>query len=248
MYDKLAYIYDNLINEDVDYDKMVNWLDIKIKEKNISANSLLEIGCGTGNVSIPLSKLGYNVTGMDISDEMLSVADEKSFAEGSSVRWMKGDVCNFANTEKYHAAVSCLDTINYILGEEDLDNAFKNIYNSLEKGGVFIFDINTKYRLKDVYGNHSFNYVSDDLCYIWNCFYDSENDISEFEIDFFVKAEGTNNYERFDEVHVQKAYEIEKIKYMLLNAGFDSVDAYDFLSETLPTSRSEKVGMVAFCN
>jgi ubiquinone/menaquinone biosynthesis C-methylase UbiE len=248
MYDKLACIYDNLINEDVDYEKMVSWLDERIKKVNPAAREILEVGCGTGNVAIPLSKIGYDVTGMDISEEMLSVADEKSFCEHASVKWVKGDVCSIVLGMKFDVAIACLDTINYITDEYSLQTAFKNIYDSLKKNGVFVFDINTVYRLKEVYADNSFNYISEDLCYIWNCFYDSKNDTSEFEIDFFVKSEHSDLYERFDEVHVQKAYNWEKLTNMLLDVGFERVEVYEFLSETLPSSTSEKVALVAVRN
>ncbi|MBF7097737.1 class I SAM-dependent DNA methyltransferase [Alkalibacter mobilis] len=245
MYKKLSEVYDNLIKEDIDYDLFIDWIISKIKRSKFEVKSILEIGCGTGNITIPLGQKGYKMTGVDISDEMLSVADAKAFEVGIEVRWINSDIVDLDMDSKFECVISTMDTFNYITDIDDLCKSLGNVYNALKPGGIFIFDINTKYRLKEIYGSNSFNYVSDEICYIWNNYYNEDQKICEFEINFFLKDEYSDAYERFEEIHYQRAYEKSEIVDLLKDTGFTNVQTFDFLSFEKPADKSEKIHFYA---
>lgn len=245
MYEKLALIYDALIREDVDYEAYAQWLDHLFQEQGRGNGSLLEVGCGTGTMTLLMEKKGYQLTGLDLSEEMLMEADRKAFEAGTSIRWFQGDVTQTTLPKDFDGVYSTMDTFNYILEEHDLLKSFQGIYEALKPGGLFVFDVNTPYRLIDIYGNNTFHFIRDDVCYIWECSYDEETLISRFDITFFVQDGDEDEYVRFDEVHLQKAYSVEEWISLLIKAGFVSVQTLDFLSEKQPLKSAQKVHLIA---
>jgi SAM-dependent methyltransferase len=245
MYNQLAAVYDRFMLEDVDYPAYAAWISQMMNARRTNIEDILEVGCGTGSMTLALHKLGFQLTGMDLSEEMLVEADSKAFESGATIRWVHGDIIDMVLQPRFDAVISTMDTFNYILEEAELLQAMTNIHQALKPGGVFIFDVNTPYRLASVYADNSFHYVGDDVCYIWECSYDSEDNISRYDISFFVQTEETDQYTRFDEVHLQKAYEPVLLKRMLEQTGFEQVEIFDYLSQDLPGVTSEKVCMVA---
>ena len=190
MYDKLAAVYDRFMLEDVDYKAYASWINEILSKRIGKRKNLLEVGCGTGNITMEMHDLGYEVTGLDISEEMLVEADNKAFAAGADIQWIQGDISRLSLPARFDAVISTMDTFNYLLEEKELKEALHKVYESLRPGGTFIFDVNTPYRLETVYGNNSFHYLGDDVCYIWECHYDQVLDICSYDIAFFVQDTG----------------------------------------------------------
>ena len=244
MYDKLAAVYDRFMLEDVDYKAYASWINEILSKRIGKRKNLLEVGCGTGNITMEMHDLGYEVTGLDISEEMLVEADNKAFAAGADIQWIHGDISRFSLPTRFDAVISTMDTFNYLLKEEEVKSAFQKVHEGLKPGGMFIFDVNTPYRLETVYGNNVFHYLGDDVCYIWECHYDQVHDICSYDIAFFI-LETEDRYQRFDEYHEQRAYPTELLSGWLSAEGFDNVNILDVVTKEAPSSTSEKILLVA---
>ncbi|MCX7884769.1 MAG: class I SAM-dependent methyltransferase [Caloramator sp.] len=222
-YVELSSIYDKMI--DVDYNKWILFIERYFENKNmgLKGKNVLELGCGTGNMTLKLKEKGANVTALDLSSNMLSIAQEKLRLKRYKTDFINQDMRNFNINKKYDYVFSFCDGYNYIIEENDIIESFKNVYNHLNICGYFIFDISTPYKLKNIIGNNTFTLNEDNLCYIWDNYL--EDDIIEMYITFFVK-EGTL-YKRFEENHVQRAHDLEKIKEYLYSSKFKNVEIYD---------------------
>lgn len=228
MYEKLSLIYDNLMNEDFDFIEWVEYL-VKIFSKYESkGQKILDLGCGTGNIAIPLSEKHYKVLGIDISEDMLSIANNKAYEKGADIHLIKGDISKLKIKGNFDIVISCCDTLNYILDLNIMEEIFNNVYNLLESGGLFTFDLNTFYKYKELYGNNTFTYTSEDICYIWDNLFHDQTNIIEYNIDFFVKNESNKYYDRFQEFQKQRAYDHKIVMNLLSKVGFKKIHAYTF--------------------
>lgn len=240
-YTYISQVYDKMI--EMDYSKWENFLreyfnseGSDIKEKNC-----LELGCGTGNMTLSLKKIGFSVTALDISQDMLNVAEEKLRLKNYRVNFVNGDMTNILIDKKFKYIFSFCDGYNYLTEDEDIFDSFTSVYNHLESEGYFIFDISTCYKLLEEIGNKSFTLNEEELCYIWDNY--TEENIIEMYITFFVK-EGLL-YRKFDEVHYQRAYETEYIKKILTKVGFKSIEIYDDYENTPLSDESLRAVFVA---
>lgn len=232
-YTYISQVYDDMI--DIDYLKWKNFIK-EYFEKNkidIKNKTCLELGCGTGNMTLELIKLGFVVSALDISEDMLAVAYNKVKQQNYNINFINGNMIDINFNNKFDNVFAFCDGYNYILDEEDLLKSFTDVYTHLKEDGQFIFDVSTKNKLENVIGNESFTLNKEDLCYIWDNYY--EKDLIEMYISFFVK-EGSL-YRRFDEVHFQKAYDIDYIKRILERVGFKSIKVYDDY-ENLPVNEN----------
>ncbi len=242
MYNDFAYIYDELI-EDVDYEKWNSYIKEIFNRFNKNPKSLLEMACGTGNLSYYLAKDGYELTCFDLSDDMLAVAYNK-LRKFNNVMLLKQNMVDFNIGKKFDGIISILDSINYITDESDLLNTFTRVRSHLKEDGLFIFDINSPYKLKEIIGNNIFIEDKEDVFYTWQNYFDEENNIAEFYLTFFVEKE-KDRYIRFDEEHFERAYSIEEIVGGLKKAGFGKVYYYDCFTFEEPHAKSERINFVA---
>lgn len=188
MYNDFAYIYDELI-EDVDYEKWNSYIKEIFNRFNKNPKSLLEMACGTGNLSYYLAKDGYELTCFDLSDDMLAVAYNK-LRKFNNVMLLKQNMVDFNIGKKFDGIISILDSINYITDESDLLNTFTRVRSHLKEDGLFIFDINSPYKLKEIIGNNIFIEDKEDVFYTWQNYFDEENNIAEFYLTFCRKRKG----------------------------------------------------------
>lgn len=240
-YNLLAYKYD-LLTYDVDYQKMIEFYNYIIEKQNVNVRNVLELGCGTGNITEKL--IGYNIFAIDISEEMLSVAMEK-FQGKRNISLFNMDIREFKFGKKFDLCIAGLDVINYIYNEEDLIKTFKNVYDHLEKDSVFIFDINSSYKIKHYIGNNIFTDEVDDVVYIWQGSYDENSSINEYLLTFFVK-DIDGKYERFSEVHKERAYDETFIVDLLKEAGFSKIETYDEFTREPAKKESLRISFVAY--
>ena len=240
MYNRFAYFYDKLIN-DVDYKLWVDYYYKIFQRYGISPKLGLDLGCGTGSLTTEFSHRGVEMTGIDLSEDMLMVAREKS--EGMDILYLNQDMTEFELYGTVDFIVSSLDCINYITDKRDLLKVMKLANNYLNPGGLFIFDINTRYKLENIIGNNTFILENENVFCSWQNEYDKKKKICDFYLTFFLK-EGSN-YSRFDEEHSERAYEIEEIKALIENSGMKLLKVYDHLSFENPKKNSERVFFVA---
>lgn len=237
----MSQIYDQLMREEVDYDKWSTYIQNILQKDQSKMSTILDLGCGTGNITIPLSKMGYEMTGVDLSEDMLSIADTKAFDQKQNIKWIHGDMTEFKVKKSYDGIISCCDCINYILETKDLLKVFQNVYMSLKEGGVFTFDIHAPYRIKEIYRDETFTYTSDELCYIWENSFDEDSCVIEYYLNIFIKNHKDSNYTRSEEFHYQRAYEMEEIKELLIQSGFKTIDVFSFGSFEKPTAHTERL-------
>lgn len=241
-YGEFSFLYDQLM-DDFDYNKWGAYISEIIAKKGIHGKSILEMACGTGNLTKELLEIGYFVDGFDSSEEMLALAGNK-LRKHKGLRLFNMDMRSFKMDRSYDAVIAACDSINYILDERDLETTFVNTYRHLKPGGVFVFDLNSEHKLKNVLGNNIFLEDREDIFYTWENQLDEETEIVDFILTFFVTEDGVN-YKRFDEIHKERAYKTEDIKELLLKAGFQHIEAYEAFSFNNCSESSERINFVA---
>ena len=230
-YKDFAFVYDELMNE-VDYNGWVKYIEDIIKNENAQVQNILELACGTGNLTIPLTKKNYDIAGIDISEEMLSVAREKAEKEGVELVLLQQDIAELDfDVPNLDCILCACDGFNYLTYDDELESVFEKSYELLKDDGVFIFDISSYYKLSTILGNNMYGENREDVAYMWQNYFDSEENVVEMELAFFIKEED-GRFTRFEEVHQQRAYTEKEVLKMLKKAGFTNVKTYgDFTFE-----------------
>lgn len=240
-YVEFATLYDELMN-DFDYENWSNYIEEIFNRNEVKPHKLLEMACGTGSLSYYLAKKRYDLVCFDLSSDMLSKAYEK-LGKFKNVKLLKQDMINFNINQKFDSVISICDSINYIVDKNDLVKSFKNVYNHLNENGIFIFDINSFYKLKEIIGNNTFIEDREDVFYTWQNYYNEDTNICEFFLTFF-KSDKNDLYYRFDEEHTERAYKVDEIIECLNKAGFGNVNYYNGFTFDDVTETSERINFV----
>ena len=237
-----AHLYDRLM-EDVDYEDWANYVEKVMVQNRNKPHKILEIACGTGNVTIPFAKKGYNILGLDISKDMLMIAKNKALENNINILFIEQDMIDLELEEKFDCILSMCDGINYIVDINDLMKVFQGVYNALEDGGVFIFDISSHYKIKNILGNNTFGENLEDLCYLWENYFDEGSNTIEMDLTFFIQD--GKYYRKEEEYHVQRAYKVEEIIKILNQLDFKDIKEYDGFTFNPPKDNSERIFFVA---
>lgn len=237
-YGALAEFYEYFI-ADCDYEKWSQYLlnTVKSRYKN---GTCLDIACGSGYFTRALKKAGYDVTGVDISPEMLEEAGEKTLKEGLRIDYVLQDVVNLKSINKVNFITCINDGFNYV-SPDKLGKAFKSVANCLKKGGTFFFDISSAYKLEKVLGNNMFGEDGEKASYMWF------NDFSSGKItmDLVVfKNEGNGFYTKKEETHVQYAHTREYIEQKLIESGFKILTVCAHLGQPIK-AESDRIEFIA---
>ena len=241
-YTGFAQVYDKFM-DNIDYENWCDYLIELFNEYNVKKDGIvLDLGCGTGNITELLSNAGYDMIGVDNSQEMLNIAIEKRGSD-DSILYLLQDMREFELYGTVAAVVSICDSINYITEYEDLVKVFKLVNNYLDPGGVFIFDLKTE---------HNFLSIEDaviaedreECSFIWDNYFDKEEKINEYQLSLFVKGED-NRYSKFTEWHYQRAYSIEEIQHALSDAGLKFVAVYRAFTKEGASENDDRVYVVA---
>jgi len=214
IYSEFASVYD-IMQYDVDYQRWIDEIKRIVIKSSPQARTMLELACGTGTIGIGLSKKGFQIEALDISEDMLTVAQSKAFDNGVKIKFYHQDMIHFNTKKKYDVVFCMCDGMNYIIEDDDIECVFNNIYNHLEEDGILIFDISSHYKLKNVIGNHTFAETFEHEAYIWENEYDEFNKLLEFSLTLFKEEEV--GYQRYEEFHTQRAYETDEIISMTQN-------------------------------
>lgn len=240
MYDQFAEVYDRLM-EDVPYDKWFDYIESIFEKEGLKAKNILEMACGSGNLTQYFCKKRYDVTAFDLSEDMLLLAREK-IGRCPNLKLSHQNMIDFKYREKFDAIIAVCDSINYIVDEEDLFKTFLNVYEHLEDGGIFVFDINTPYKLEHVLGQNKFVSEEENCFLVWENNY--EKPLCKFTLNIFVESE-EGLYERYEEEHIERAYEIDYLVEKLKKANFRKVDVYEAFEITFDeTKKMERVNFV----
>ncbi len=234
-----ARIYDRALDI-LPYDKMADFLGEVFNKKSIQPKSLLDLGCGTGSLAIIFAKAGYEVTGLDLSVDMLSMAQQKSYEEGLEIAFINQSMSELDLMGKYDVIYSFGDALNYLIDDEDLLSAFKGVNEYLSDDGYFIFDVNTIEKFR-AYGDNTFTESEDDFFYIWENEFDEEEKLNYYYVEIFSKLADEDLYERSFETHTERGYEYEEIISLLKQAGFRDIETYTDLDFTEGTTSKDRL-------
>ncbi len=239
-YREFAFVYDELM-DDVDYENWIDYIEKIIKKEDAKVQNILELACGTGNITIPLAKKNYDIAGIDISDEMLNVARTKAEKQNIELVLLEQDISELDfDVTNLDCVLCACDGFNYITYDEDLENVFSKTYELLKEEGIFIFDISSFYKLSTILGDNMYGENRENVSYMWQNYFDDEQNLVEMELTFFVADEG-GKFDKYEEVHLQRAYTEEEIIKMLNKAGFSKIKVYgDFTFES-PSEDSERI-------
>lgn len=241
-YSSFAQVYDEFM-DNVPYDSWVEYLVGLLKEYKVDQGLVLDMGCGTGSVTRRLSQRGYDMIGIDNSDEMLGIAMEKS--EGN-ILYLLQDMREFELYGTVEAAVSICDSMNYITSNEELTQVFRLVNNYLEKDGLFIFDMNTEYKYKNILADNTIAENRDRCSFIWENYYYEDEKINEYDLTIFINEdEDKDIFRRFKETHYQRAYSLQEVKEALDKAGMVFVTAYDAFTKEPVNAKSERMYIIA---
>lgn len=240
-YKSFAQVYD-LFMSDIEYKDWIKYLNKIWAKYNLSPKLIAELGCGTGNITIELARQGYDMIGIDISEDMLAIAKKKS--NDSNILYLLQDMTEFELYGTVDCIISLCDSINYITDENDLLKVFKLVNNYLNPKGLFIFDINTEYKFKKFFSDNTFAQTDEEACYIWENFYDEDKKINEYYMNFFIKQDN-NNYKRFEEIHYEKAYSVQIIEELLNKSGLKLLNVFDAFTFDVPKDTSDRVYFIA---
>jgi len=241
-YTDFAFVYDTLM-DNTPYKKWCARITDILRSAGIEKELVLDLGCGTGTLTELLAKEGYDMIGIDYSQEMLARAMEKRDESGLSILYLLQDMREFELYGTVKAVVSVCDSLNYLLDEEDVIETFRLVNNYLDPKGLFVFDFNTVYKYKEVIGDATIAENRDDCSFIWENYYHEEDEINEYEVTFFVK-EG-ELFRRFEETHYQRGYTPQQMKDFLKEAGLEFVAMADSDTGGEVTPESERIYMVA---
>lgn len=241
-YNELAHYYDVLMY-DVDYENWIAYILSIFKKEGFEPQKILDTACGTGNITIPMSKLGYRMTGVDLSSDMLAIAESKARQNKQNIKFYNQDIACLNINENYDAVLCMCDGVNYIIEEEKLQSYFNLVYQRLEKQGIFIFDISSYNKLNTLLGNNILFEEKDNIYYIWENQFDENDHTLEMHLTFFAPDKGL--YRKFEEWHLQKAYQQADLKKALEKAGFSKICSYDFMNFKNADDNSERIAFVA---
>lgn len=241
-YYHLAEYYDMLMDE-VDYNDWCSFIEEIFNIYSFKPRNILDTACGTGNITIPMTLKGYNLWGVDISEEMLAIAENKARNKKMNIKFIKQNMTELELNKSFDSVLCMCDGVNYIIDEKALFKYFKTVYNSINTEGLFIFDISSKYKLINVLGNNTLFQEKDEFCYIWENSYNEEEELLEMRLNFFIPQQ--DMYKRLEEYHIQRAYSEKYLVKLLAEAGFKNIRSFDEMKLEKPKNKSERIFFAA---
>lgn len=253
-YSSFAMVYD-LFMDNVPYEEWCGYIRSILQEYGISDGLLLDLGCGTGKLTRLLATAGYDMIGVDNSADMLEIAREAEYETSLTgenentdaqpqILYLLQDMRSFELYGTVRAVVSVCDSMNYILEEDELREVFRLVNNYLDPAGIFVFDLNTVYKYRELLGETTISENREEGSFIWDNYYDEESSINEYDLTLFIREEG-ELYRRYEETHYQRAYDLETVKRLLTEAGMEFVTAYDAFTREPVREDSERIYIVA---
>lgn len=245
-YTSFAAVYD-LFMDNIPYEEWCAYLTTLLKERGVGNGLVLDLGCGTGSLTELLAAEGYDMIGVDNAADMLEIAVEKKLASGRDILYLLQDMRELELYGTVAAAVSICDSINYILDYRELVRVFSLVNNYLDPGGIFIFDLNTKYKYQKILGESTIAENREEGSFIWENYFDKKTGINEYDLTLFIQTENKQDslFRRFEETHYQRAYSIEEIERALKEAGLVFEACYDAFTREPPKPDSERIYIIA---
>ena len=257
-YTDFAGVYDTFM-DDTPYQEWADFLAKLIEKYGISKpvrdkeqgildserNLVLDLGCGTGTLTELLYQKGYDMIGVDLSQEMLNIALEKKEKSGSEILYLCQDMRELDLFSTVGTVISACDCVNYLLEDDEVTETFELVDNYLYPGGLFLFDFNTVYKYEQVIGDATIAENRDDCSFIWENYYHEKERVNEYDLTIFVKDKKEELFRRFTETHFQRGYTLEEMKGFVEKAGMEFVLALDADTHKAPIETSERIYVIA---
>jgi SAM-dependent methyltransferase len=247
-YGGFAYVYDRLM-ADMPYGEWLGWLEAYWGLRG-RPETVLDLGCGTGTISIPLAASGLSVIGIDISEDMLAIARHKEASARSeigvsgAIQWVRADMRSLTLEQPVDAVISLCDCMNYLTEEADVRRAIRCVWDALKSGGSFVFDMHHSNQLEEYAANEPFCHDEEDVSYIWFCDLDHAADTVTHRLSLFIRD--GERYAKVVETHRQRAYPVSLIRRMLSETGFIDIETYaDFSFESVDEESTLRIFFAA---
>lgn len=242
-YTGFAEVYD-LFMEDVPYKEWSRWIVEILRAYGIEDGLVLDLACGTGVMTELLAEAGYDMIGIDQSEEMLERALDRKEQSGHDILYLCQDMREFELYGTVRAIVSVCDSMNYVLEEEAfLDILTAAAENYLDYGGLFLFDLNTEYKYRMLLGEQTIAENREEGSFIWENSYDEEEKINEYELTLFIR-EDSGYYRKYEEVHYQRAYPLDTVKELVARSGLKLLQVCDAYTGEPVREDSERICVV----
>ena len=252
-YTSFAAVYDTFM-DNIPYKAWSTYLIGLLKKYGVDDGLVLELGCGTGNMTRLLAEAGYDMIGIDLSEDMLMEAMAKTDEEQQGILYLNQDMRSFELYGTVRAIVSICDSMNYILEEEDLLDIFRLANNYLDPGGIFLFDFNTDYKYREIMGDCTIAEDRGECSFIWDNYYYEKERINEYDLTLFIQEKNSDEiqfdhmpqlYRKYKETHYQRGYTLKEIRELLENAGLVFEAAYDMDTKEEPGDTAERICVIA---
>ncbi len=241
-YNAFAEVYDKL-TDNIEYKKRADYVSALFDRYGVRGKEpILDLACGTGSLTIELAKLGYDMIGVDSSYAMLSQAQNKKYEENVDVLFLCQDMTELDLYGTISGAVCMLDSLNHLDSAEDVKRTIEKVGLFMEHGGIFIFDVNTIYKHREILGNNTFVYDCDDVYCVWQNSLNDDDSV-DISLDIFERKDGA--YYRSGEEFSERAYPIGRYKKWLGDAGFELLHIYDEMSDRELNDQTQRAVFVA---
>lgn len=241
-YTGFASVYD-LFMDNIPYKDWSVYVTGLLHEYGVDDGLVLDLGCGTGKLTRLLADEGYDMIGVDLSEEMLEVALEHEMEEPRQILYLQQDMREFELYGTVRAIVSICDSMNYLMEYEDLVQVLKLANNYLDPKGVFLFDMNTVYKYREQLGEQTIAENREESSFIWENYFDEDEMVNEYDLTLFIREED-GRYAKYEETHYQRAFEIDEVKAAIKEAGMELVAVYDAFTRQAPKADSDRVYFV----
>ena len=252
-YTSFAAVYDTFM-DNVPYEEWGEYIHGMLCKYGVEGGLVLDLGCGTGTMTEILAGYGYDMTGVDNSEDMLELAMEKRIKSGYDILYLLQDMREFELYGTVRAVVSVCDSVNYVTEPEELEEVFRLVNNYLDPGGVFLFDFNTDYKYREIMGDCTIAEDRGECSFIWDNYYYENEQINEYDLTLFIQEKNPDEtqsdqmpqlYRKYKETHYQRGYTLKEIQVLLEKAGLVFEAAYDVDSKEEPSDTSERICVIA---
>lgn len=236
IYSSFAQVYDRLMDQSL-YQK---WRDYVLRHVQPQGQSLLELACGSGTLAVQLSQAGFNVTGFDLSSEMLTLANQKAIAAKLDLPLIQGDMRDLSGLPSFDIVTCFDDSLCYMKDLTDVRKVFQQVYNLLPQTGYFMFDAHSLYQMDEVFPGYMFNDRTEDTAFMWSSYCGDEPHSIEHDLTFFVWDERIKGYQAFNELHYERTYPLTDFEKALHDVGFRKIEITSNFGLDKPQEHSQR--------
>lgn len=236
-YETFAFVYDEVMDDSL----YKEWLAFSKRHLPQDTKEVLDLACGTGILAVEFAKNGYDVTALDLSEEMLMVASGRAAEAEASVQFVQGDMLDLSEIGTYQAVTCFSDSLCYMESRQEVQQVFDEVNSILEDEGTFIFDVHSTYQMDVVFPEYSYHYQTDDFAFLWDSYPGAKDHSIEHFLTFFVKdPDHEERFIREDELHQERTYTLDNYLTMLESAGFMNVSVYGDFEDQAPTEETRR--------